>query len=150
MNAPDKYPKIKAVEVLPGNLLRVDFGKAGIREIDVMPSCQGRWSALQDPAVFATVQVSLYGSGLAWPSLGEVGGNVLWRLAEEQQGKAWPHEAFAAWMQRMGFSAAKAAEALGLTRRTVIYYKTGSKTISKVVMLACRALEMEREKREAA
>ena len=150
MNAPDKYPKIKGVEVMAGNLLRVDFGRDGIREIDVLPACQGRWSALHDPDVFATVEVSQYGSGLIWPSLGEVGGNTLWRLAEEQQGKAWPHEAFAAWMQRMGFSAAKAAEALGLTRRTVIYYKTGSKVISKVVMLACRALEMEREKREAA
>ncbi|MFP5259566.1 MAG: hypothetical protein ACLGQH_11150 [Acidobacteriota bacterium] len=150
MNAPDKYPKIKAVAVLPGNLLRIDFGREGVREVDVMPSCRGRWSALQDPAVFAAVAVSPFGSGLTWPSLGEVGGNVLWRLAEEQQGNAWPHEAFAAWMQRMGFSAAKAAEALGVTRRTVIYYKTGSKTISKLVRLACRALELEKEKREAA
>ncbi len=49
----------------------------------------------------------------------------------------------------MGFSAAKAAEALGITRRTVIYYKTGSKMIPKSVMLASRALEMEREKRQA-
>ncbi len=150
MNAPDKYPKIKAVEVLPGNLLRIDFGKEGFREVDIMPSCQGRWATLQNPEIFATVQVSTYGSGLEWPSLGEVGGNILWRLSEEQQGNAWPAAAFAAWMKRMGFSAAKAAEALGITRRTVIYYKTGSKMISKIVMLACRALEMEREKREAA
>lgn len=150
MNPPDKYPKIKRVEVLPENVVRVDFGRDGIRDIDLLPSCQGRWAMLRDPAVMATVKVGEYGSGLEWPGLGEVGGNVLWRLAEEQNGNAWPPQAFAAWMKRMGFSAAKAAEALGLTRRTVIYYKTGGKTISKIVMLACRALDMERRQREAA
>jgi len=38
-------------------------------------------------------------------------------------------------------SAAAAARALGLTRRTIIYYHTGSKPIPLVVGLACEGFE---------
>jgi lambda repressor-like predicted transcriptional regulator len=147
----DKYPKIKSVAALPGKMLRLDFGKDGIRQVNVSAFCQGRWERLGDPAVLATVRLGEYGGSVQWPDLGlEVGGDSLWRLSEQQAGQAWPAEEFAAWMKRMGLSLATAAKELGVTRRTVIYYKTGSRLIPRVVMLACRGLERERDNPRAA
>jgi len=148
---PDKYPKIRSVEALPGFNLRLDFGKDGIRELDVSAFCEGKWSALQAPEQFATVQVGEYGGSVEWLDVGlEVGGDTLWRLSEQQLGHAWSPDEFAAWMKRMGLSLTNAAAELGVTRRTVIYYKTGSRIIPRVVMLACRGLELERKNSRAA
>jgi lambda repressor-like predicted transcriptional regulator len=148
---PDKYPKIKAVKALPESRLLVDFGRDGERDIDVSAFIGGRWETLADPEVFATVRPGEYASSVEWPGLGlEVGGDTLWRLSQRQLGLEWPHEEFAAWMKRMGLSLAAAARELGVTRRTIIYYKTGSRAIPRMVMLACRGLELEKTGRRAA
>ena len=47
-------------------------------------------------------------------------------------------------MQRNGLSLAKAAETLGMTRRMIAHYRTGSRSIPKVVGLACKGWEAER------
>lgn len=48
---------------------------------------------------------------------------------------------FGAWMQRNGLSLSTAAQALGLSRRMIAHYRTGSRPIPKVVALACRGWE---------
>ena len=47
---------------------------------------------------------------------------------------------FVRWRQLMGFSQEQAAEALGLSTRTIANYEGGSYPISKTVALACGAL----------
>lgn len=146
MGATDKYPKIRDVKPLEGTTLQVDFGKDGVKTMDVSFLLQKKRSAvLADPALFATVRVGEYGAYVEWPEIMEVGGDCLWRLHMVQSGQAMPAEEFAAWMERMGLSLTAAAKYLGLTRRAVTYYKTGGRLIPKVVMLACRALELERK-----
>jgi hypothetical protein len=44
-------------------------------------------------------------------------------------GDAFPTGQFNAWMKRPGLSLSAAAQALHLTRRTIIYYSTGAKPI---------------------
>jgi predicted transcriptional regulator len=51
---------------------------------------------------------------------------------------------FDAWMQRNGLSLATAATTLGMTRRMIAHYRTGSRPIPKVVGMACKWLERER------
>ncbi|MCC6206833.1 MAG: DUF2442 domain-containing protein [Gammaproteobacteria bacterium] len=99
------------------------------------------YETLRNPAVFARVSVEEWGHGVEWP--GDVGIPVaaLYRLAQEQAGKAFPVARFNEWMKRNGLSAAQAARALGLTRRTIIYYHTGAKPIPVVVGLACEGYE---------
>ncbi|WP_308464630.1 helix-turn-helix transcriptional regulator [Fundidesulfovibrio magnetotacticus] len=46
--------------------------------------------------------------------------------------------------KRLGLTQAAVAEAMGITRRAVIYYEQGARLIPKVVTLACKALEAER------
>ena len=99
------------------------------------------YETLRNPAVFARVSVEEWGHGVEWP--GDVGIPVaaLYRLAQQQAGKAFPVARFNEWMKRNGLSAAQAARALGLTRRTIIYYHTGAKPIPVVVGLACEGYE---------
>jgi hypothetical protein len=101
---------------------------------------------LRDPALFATARVAYDGAGVAWGEVvGEDGegpvdmdGEQLWRLAGEQSGQLMPTAEFRAWLGRHRLSPAEAAEVLGLTRRAVAGYETGSHAIPRTVMLACR------------
>lgn len=141
----DKYPKIFGVQALDGCVLRVDFGPDGVREVGLHGLATGRKAVLLDPEVLRGVRVGEYGSSVEWPSLGlEVGGDALWRLSERQAGRAMTPEAFKAWRKRLGLTQAAVAEAMGITRRAVIYYEQGARLIPKVVWLACKALETER------
>jgi len=46
-------------------------------------------------------------------------------------------------MRRNGLSLATAADSLGMTRRMIAHYRTGSRPIPKVVALACKGWEAE-------
>jgi hypothetical protein len=70
------------------------------------------------------------------PSGIDFGAAQLRRWANEQSGEAMPAAAFRAWMQGHGFTLDRAAEALGLSRRTVAYYLSGEQPVPKTVMLA--------------
>lgn len=52
---------------------------------------------------------------------------------------------FRRWMAAMGYTAEKAADELGLSRRTVAYYRAGEQEIPRVVELACEALTNRKE-----
>jgi hypothetical protein len=116
-----------------GEILAVDF-EASIRNYPA-------FSALRDPAVFTTAVVDDWGHGIEWPGYSdcEIGADVLYELCHEQAG-IFSASAFEAWMQKVGASNETAAQMLGVTRRTIINYRTGSKPVSKVVTLACVAL----------
>jgi len=98
--------------------------------------------ALAEPAALAAVEVDEWGHGVHWPSL-DLGVDVdtLVRLHKEQNGQAFPVEAFNAWMSRNHLSLTAAAQALGLTRRAIVYYHGGHHAIPKVVGLACAGWE---------
>ena len=66
----------------------------------------------------------------------EIGADSLWLDCLS----AWGREdtrAFLEWRLRNGFSAAAAAQALGITRPSVVKYSTGA-TVPRSIQLACR------------
>ena len=82
-----------------------------------------------------------------WPKAGiDLGAAQLRRWADEQAGEAMPRAAFRAWMERHGLTLDRAAEALGLSRRTIAYYLSGEQPVPKTVMLATEGYD----KRQAA
>jgi hypothetical protein len=92
---------------------------------------------LADPEVFRGVRLAGDGWSVEWPDCGiDFGAAQLRRWADEQAGEAMPAVAFRAWMQGHGFTLDRAAEALGLSRRTVAYYLSGEQPVPKTVMLA--------------
>ncbi len=100
------------------------------------------YEVLHDAGLFKTVQVEEWGHGVEWPAL-DIGISVetLVRLEREQAGRAVPVQTFNDWMQRNHLSLAAAADALGITRRTVIYYHCGHKPIPLYIGLACEGWE---------
>ena len=138
----DRYPIITAVQALGGHTLRVDFGADGQRDVDISSVLAGR----PVPEGVAP-QVGEYGATVVWAgSWLEIPGDALWRLSERQLGNTWPPEEFKAWRKRLGLTQAAAAEELGVTRRAIVHYERGARAISKMVRLACAAVEMQKRR----
>ncbi len=138
---------VTAVEAFPKAQLRVRLSNGRTIEVNVSEYLsEPGYERLRKPAFFARAKVAEWGHGVSWP--GDIGIPVdaLYRLSKEQAGQAWPTERFNAWMERHGLSAAQAAKALGLTRRTIIYYHTGAKPIPIYIALACEGWEHRQRK----
>ena len=117
-----------------GETLRVDLADLPIRNAAFAP--------LSDPTLFARMEADEWGHGIGWPGGLDLGADRLYELGREQAGLPTA-SAFEAWMQRNDLSLASAAESLGMTRRMIAHYRTGSKPIPKVVGLACKGWEAE-------
>ena len=52
--------------------------------------------------------------------------------------------AFSAWMARNALSLSSAAEALGMTRRMMAHYRSGTRPVPRIVALACLGWEVIR------
>jgi hypothetical protein len=100
------------------------------------------YERLADPEFFVTAVVEEWGHGVEWAD-GEIGidADTLYRLGKEQAGFAFPVNEFNAWMENNGLSLTAAANALGITRRTVVYYHGGHKPIPIYIKLACLGWE---------
>jgi hypothetical protein len=92
-----------------------------------------------DPEVFAKVHVAEWGGRVEWFDT-EFGADNVYAWAKEQAGQT-SHEQLDAWMRRNGLSLTAAAEALGLSRRVISYYRTAQRSIPKTVWLACLGYE---------
>jgi hypothetical protein len=96
------------------------------------------YERLKEPNFFVTADVEEWGHGIEWAD-GEIGidADSLYRLGKEQAGQAFPVTEFNDWMERNGLSLSAAAKALGITRRTIVYYHGGHKPIPVYIKLAC-------------
>lgn len=63
------------------------------------------------------------------------------RWADEQAGEIMAASAFRTWMENHSFTLDRAAEALGVSRRTIAYYLSGEQPVPKTVMLATEGFD---------
>ena len=117
-----------------GEILDVDLG-GRIKNIPAL-------SYLLDPEVFCRARAGGHGTSIEWVD-SEFGADNVYAWTREQMGEA-SHEMFWDWMHRNGMSLSAAAEALGMSRRMVTYYRTGVRRIPKHVWLACLGWELTR------
>src|SRR5450830_473540 len=75
----------------------------------------------------------------------ELGPDNVYAWAKEQAGEV-NHEMFEGWMYRNQLSLSGTAEALGISRRMVSYYRTAHKAIPRSIWLACLGWEVTRPK----
>ncbi len=138
------HPKLEAVEALQPYRLRTTWSTGEVLEVDVGPVLREiePLFKLLEPAVFAKVHLSEWGNGIEWFDA-ELGADNVYALAKEQAGEV-SHEMFGTWMHRNGLSLNTAAEALGISRRMVSYYRTAHKTIPRAIWLACLGWEATR------
>jgi hypothetical protein len=126
-------------------ILQWDDGRRA--EIDLGPVIAAHkvLAPLANGEAFHRVTVAEDGWSIEWPARGiDLGAPQLRRWADEQAGEAMPAAAFRAWMDRHGLTLDRAAEALGLSRRTIAYYLSGEQPVPKTVMLATEGYDARR------
>jgi hypothetical protein len=135
------HPRLESVEALRPYRLRTTWSTGEALEVDVEPVLRrvGALSKLLEPRVFAKAHLSEWGQGVEWFD-SELAADNLYAWAKEQAGEV-SHQMFDAWMHRNGLSLNSAAEALGISRRMVSYYRTAHKAIPRAIWLACLGWE---------
>ena len=140
----EKLPRITSARALADQRVHVSFEDGWACDVDLSGLISDFKSLhpLEEAALFERVAVEEWGSGLTWDDEGplSLAATTVYRLAAEQSGDA--ARSFDAWMMQHGFSASRAADALGMSRRNIISYRTASRPIPKVVKLACKAVDM--------
>ena len=101
----------------------------------------------QSPELFRQVRLGDYGTDVIWTDDIDMSADTLWRLAQEQSGATMSAEEFHNWRVSGAFTLDTAAQALGISRRTVVYYEQGTQPIPRAVMLATRWLTEESKAR---
>lgn len=135
------FPQLQAVEALRPYRLRTTWSTGEVLDVDVEDRLR-RHAALApilDPVMFARVHVGEWGHSIEWIDE-DFGADNVYAWAKEQAGEV-SHEMFDDWMTRNGLSLSSAAEALGLSRRMVSYYRTAHKPIPRLTWLACLGWE---------
>jgi Protein of unknown function (DUF2442) len=121
-------PKSMAISWDDGRTANVDFVPVIARRKVLGP--------LNDALEFANASLSADGWSIEWPCGIDLGAPQLRRWADEQAGAIMPANEFRAWMDSNALTLDRAAEALGLSRRTIAYYLSGEQPVPKTVMLA--------------
>jgi hypothetical protein len=137
--------RIKAIEPRGRSVLAVTWDDGRCAEVDLGPiiAAHPALAPLAEPDAFAVASED--GWSVEWPACGiDLGAAQLRRWADEQAGEAMPAAAFRAWMEGHGFTLDRAADALGLSRRTVAYYLSGEQPVPKTVMLATEGYDKRR------
>jgi len=134
----NKAPLITAVQITAPLHLVITWNSLEALDCDLTTTIN-RYAALAplaDPALFSQVAVEEWGHGLDWPGGLDMGADRLYQLCREQAGLFSP-VAFDGWIKNNQLSLSTAAEALGMTRRMIAHYRSGSRPIPKTVQLAC-------------
>ena len=133
---------LKAARIVGLLTLDIDWSTGETLRANLAGWLRTPFDALNDPALFAQMQVDDWGGGLNWPDGLDLGADTLYELCRQQAGLPTASE-FDAWMKRNGLSLQTAADSLGMTRRMIAYYRTGSRAIPRVVGLACKGWEVD-------
>ncbi len=97
---------------------------------------------LKDPKVFSSAKVGDRGASVIWANdddLELAADNLRARAVEQAGGVS--HEFIWNWMARNDLTLDTAAVALGVSRRMLAYYRSGSKPVPRTVALACLGWE---------
>jgi hypothetical protein len=93
---------------------------------------------LRDRTAFDKAVVDEWGWTVEWPDIDiQIGADTLWLDAQAQNAPDENTRFFTGWRARYGLSLKQAADALGMTTRTISAYSSGSRPIPKSIHLAC-------------
>lgn len=138
--------QLTAVEALPDYRLRLTYADGRTFEVDLRDWIETTEAlqALKDPALFSRARIGFAGRSVDWiEDELDLGADNLRNLAIEQTGGIG-HERIWNWLHDTGLTLDQAAEALGISRRMLIYYRDGEKPIPRAIWLACLGWEAVR------
>src|SRR5450759_1011748 len=128
-----RRPRLAAVKALSGHRLRLTFIDGSIYTVALAGEF-GKFpglAPLRDSKAFSRAVV-IEGEGWAveWPARDiQIGADTLWLDAQAQNAPDENTRIFAQWRARYGLTLNQAAEALGMTIRTMSAYGTGARPV---------------------
>lgn len=131
--------RLNTVAALPNRRLKLTFQDHWVSEVDLSDWIVNTkiLKPLADPNLFAQVRVGDFGTSVVWiDDELDLGADNLRNLAVEQTGGIG-HERLITWVREHGLTQTQAADAIGISRRMLNYYLSGTKPIPKTVWLAC-------------
>jgi predicted DNA-binding protein (UPF0251 family) len=136
--------RIQSAQPLGGTLMEIRDTGGQVVSVDFaeMAKHQPVFAKLKKSDFFRRAIVTDWGHTLEWPNGEGVDADRLMEMALEQMGRTDTLE-FRRWQDRNGLSLAAAADAIGLSRRTISQYRTGARQIPRTVTLACKGWEAE-------
>jgi len=142
----DRLRTIENVSPLPGGRLALVWSDGTRAELTLPADFR---AAIGDDMNFNAVQVGEWGQAVTWTNGAEIGADSLWLDTLAATGHEDARE-FLMWRLANGLSLSAAAEALGLSRRTIAYYSNGERRVPKAILLACLGWDTAHGKRRAA
>ena len=136
---------LTAVQALAHGVLALTFADGEQLQVSVLPIIEHHPTLreLATPAVFKLASLGEWGASVTWGTDAlELAADNLRARAVEQAG-GYSHEVILNWMARHGMTLDAAADALGLSRRMLAYYRSGEKPVPRTVALACLGWEAE-------
>jgi len=140
--------KLTAVVPLPNYRLRLTYADEQIFEIDLNEWIKTTKALrpLQDNSLFEQAKIGFAARSVEWVEDElDLAADNLRNLAIEQGGGIG-FERIWNWLDETGLTLDQAADALGISRRMLIYYRDGEKTIPRSIWLACLGWEAVRPK----
>ena len=142
-----KRARLAGIEGLNSFRMRLDFVGGEVYTLDFQPLLDESpgLARLRDPVAFAgATLVDGEGWTVEWPALDiQIGADTLWLDAQAQNAPDENTRIFAQWRARHGLSLSQAAQALGMTSRTISAYGTGARPVPRYIALACKGWEAE-------
>jgi hypothetical protein len=134
---------IKAARIVGPLTVELDWSTGETMIANLADWTNPPFDAFLSPEFFSLMKLEEWGGhGLDWPGGLDLGADNLYELCRKQSGLPTASD-FDTWMKRNGLSLSAAAETLGMTRRMITHYRTGSRPIPKVVGLACRGVDRD-------
>ena len=145
-----KRPRLSGIDLRDNFKMRMTFVDGAVHTLDFKPLFQNSpgLAALQRPEAFAAATL-IEGEGwtVVWPDLDiQIGADTLWLDAQAQNAPDENTRVFTQWRARYGLSLSQAAQALGMTTRTISAYGTGSRPVPRYIALACKGWEAEHQR----
>ncbi len=142
----NKHFTLTAVKALLPSTLELVYADGVVLQVDLKPIIRKHrtLARLADAAVFTTAQLGEWGGSVTWAKDDnlELAADNLRARAIEQAG-GYSHEVIWNWMARHQLTLDSGAQALGLSRRMLAYYRSGEKPVPRTVVLACMGWEAE-------
>lgn len=134
----DLHFTLTAVEPLANLHLGLTYADGARFEVDVDLIIKGRKTLARIRDAFDTAKLGDHGLSVVWADDDnlELAADNLRARAIEQAGE-YSHETILNWVARHKLTLDEAAEALGLSRRMLAYYRSGAKPVPRTVGLAC-------------
>lgn len=135
-----KRPRLSAVQALPNGRLALTFVDGQQWTLDLSEDflAYPGLRPLRDADVFDTAELGDDGWSVEWlESDIQIGADTLYRDALAQNARDENTRIFMAWRARTGLPLNQAAEALGVSPRSITRYSNGREAVPRSLALAC-------------